>query len=136
MKYMRKMIGIAAHDVAAPRAKGKVALVEAKHRPLSEVLADGFAKGDIKCRDDLEMYLSAAVMKVNQQAHAGRASPFHLWHGQPPVHVRTLAMDNEACDSLPKELTAGDEKLADQIKYHVAALMVSCKSFLLKRLIN
>jgi hypothetical protein len=76
------------------------------------------------------MYLSAAVMKVNQQAHAGRVSPFHMWHGQPPVHVRTLAMDNEACDSLPKELTAGDEKLADQIKYHVAALMehgVSCR---------
>ena len=130
MKYMRKMIGIAAHDVAAPRAKGKVALVEAKHRPLSEVLADGFAKGDIKCRDDLEMYLAAAVMKVNQQAHAGRVSPFHLWHGQPPVHVRTMAMDNAESDSLPKELTAGDEKLAGQIKYHVSALMeheLSCR---------
>ena len=69
------------------------------------------------------MYLFAAVMKVNQQTHAGKVSLFHLWHGQPPVHVRTLAMDNEACDSLSKELTAGDEKPADQIKYHVAALM-------------
>ena len=101
--------------------KGKVALVEAKHRPLSEVLADGFAKGDIKCRDDLEMYLASAVMRVNQTAHPGRVSPFHLMHGQPPVHVRTLTM--QTSDEMPKELTAGDQKLAEMIKYHVDALM-------------
>ena len=121
LKCLRKLMGIAAHDVAAPRAKGKVALVEAKHRPLSEVLADGFAKGDIKCRDDLEMYLASAVMRVNQTAHPGRVSPFHLLHGQPPVHVRTLTM--QTSDKMPKELTAEDQKLAEMIKYHVDALM-------------
>ena len=87
--------GIAAHDVAAPRAKGKVALVEAKHRPLSEVLADGFAKGDIKCRDDLDMYLACSGDEGEPEAHAGRVSPFHLERGQPPVHVRTMAMDKQ-----------------------------------------
>ena len=121
LKCLRKLMGIAAHDVAAPRAKGKVALVEAKHRPLSEVLADGFAKGDIRCRDDLEMYLASAVMRVNQTAHAGRVSPFHLMHGQPPVHVRTLTM--QTSDEMPKELAEDDQKLAKMIKYHVDALM-------------
>ena len=41
-----------------------------------------------------------------------------------------MAMDNAESDSLPKELTAGDEKLAGQIKYHVSALMeheLSCR---------
>ena len=99
-------MGIAARDVAAPRAKGKVALVEAKHRPLSEVLADGFAKCEIKCRDDLEMYLASAITRVNQTAHSGRVSPFYLLHGQPPVHVRTLTM--QTSDEMSKELTAED----------------------------
>ena len=123
MKCMRKLMGIAEHDVAAPRAKGKVALVEAKHRPLSETLADGFAKGDITCREDFDMYLASAVMKVNQNAHPGRVSPFHLERGQPPVHVRTMAMDTAQGAEIPEELTAGDKKLASQIKYHVDALL-------------
>ena len=55
--------------------------------------ADGFAKGDITCREDFDMYLASAVMKVNQNAHPGRVSPFHLERGQPPVHVRTMAMN-------------------------------------------
>ena len=123
MKCLRKLMGIAAHDVAAPRAKGKVALVEAKHRPLSEVLADGFAKGDIKCREDLDMYLASAVIRVNQNAHPGRVSPFHLERGQPPVHIRTLAMDVKHDETLPKELNEDDQKIAAQIKYHIDALL-------------
>jgi hypothetical protein len=116
-------MGIAAHDVAAPRAKGKVALVEAKHRPLSEVLADGFAKGDIRNREDLDMYLASAVIRVNQNAHPGRVSPFHLERGQPPVHIRTLAMDVKHDETLPKELNEDDQKIAAKIKYHIDALL-------------
>ena len=41
-----------------------MALVEAKHKPLSEVLGDGFVKGDIRSREDLDMYLASAVIRV------------------------------------------------------------------------
>ena len=67
------------------------------------------------------MSLAPAVMRVDQTAHAGRVSPFHLMHGQPPVHVRTLTM--QTSDEMPKELAEGDQKLAAMIKYHVDALM-------------
>ena len=130
--------------MGAPRAKDTVALVEAKHKPLSGTLADGFAKGDITCREYFDMYLASAVMKLNQNAHPGRVSPFHLEGGQTPVHVRTMAMNTAQGAELPKELTAGDEKLAAQIKYHVDALLhhellcrdMEARDNVAKRLVN
>ena len=95
----------------------------AKHRPLSEVLADGFAKGDIRRREDLDMYLPSAVIRVNQNAHPGRVSPFHSERGQPPVHIRTLAMDMKHDEALLKELNEDEQKIAAQITYHIDALL-------------
>ena len=69
------------------------------------------------------MYLASAVIRVNQNAHPGRVSPFHLERGQPPVHIRTLAMDVEHDETLPKELNEDDQKIAAQIKYHIDALL-------------
>jgi hypothetical protein len=122
MKCLLQLMGIKEHDISAPRAKGKVSIVEAKNKPLSEVLADGFSKGDITSRADLDMYLAAAVIRVNQCGTANRITPYHIWHGQPPVLTRTLATERGAV-KIPKELTVQESKLLNTIKRHTSELL-------------
>jgi hypothetical protein len=57
MRYIRRVVGVVEHDFSAPRAKGKVAVVERTHRGLREVLAHGFSKGDIHDRRSFRISL-------------------------------------------------------------------------------
>ena len=92
MASIRKILGIKDHKLNPREAKGSTAMLERRHLPLQLVIADGFAKGDINSRSDLEMYLALAMIRVNQGAPPGRASPFELWSGQEPTTIRSLAM--------------------------------------------
>jgi hypothetical protein len=87
MRAIRQIMGIAEHDFAAARAKGKVAIVERAHRLVRSVLADGFSKGDIQSLGAFKMYLSMAAQKRNQFERPGKVTPVELWSGQ---RVRTM----------------------------------------------
>ena len=122
MKYIRRVVGIKEHDFAAPRAKGKVAVVERTHRGLREVLADGFSKGDICDRKSYRIYLSIAMQKANQFAGAGRVSPVELWSGQKVRNMQSLAMSGGEVDA--EEIPAGeDQEFARKLKVLVDELV-------------
>ena len=108
MSCVRQILGIKDHKINPREAKGSTAMLERRHLSLQLVIADGFAKGDINSRSDLEMCLALAMIRVNHGAAPGRASPFELWSGQEPTTVRSLAMHQEEVDIPPS--MADDDK--------------------------
>jgi hypothetical protein len=68
MTHLRRMMGIKGHDKSAPRAKGKTAMVESRHHILGQALADGFIKGDIRSRSDLQTYCAQAKKRHDQDS--------------------------------------------------------------------
>jgi hypothetical protein len=115
MACVRQILGIKDHKVNPREAKGSTAMLERRHLPLQLVMADGFAKGDINSRADLDMYLSMATIRVNQSAQPGRASPYELWSGQEPTTIRSLALHQGEL-AVPKTLNADDSVFVNKLK--------------------
>ena len=56
MKYIYQLLGVKDRQVKEREAKGAVSVVEAKHRVLNTVLADGFANGQITDGKKFKIY--------------------------------------------------------------------------------
>ena len=52
--------------------------MERKHLPLNQVLADGFATGNIVDAKSFELYVALATVRSTQVARPGHSSPFEL----------------------------------------------------------
>ena len=74
-------MGIKEHDKSAPRAKGKTAMVETRHYLLGQARADGFVKGDIRNRNDLQTYCAQAKKRHDQDS-SKEVGPFECLTGQ------------------------------------------------------
>ena len=118
--HMCKLMGINGKEMAARAAKGKVAKVERRHGPLSLCLADGFASGKIRSREDFEIYLSTARIKVNHTSQPGRISPHQLMTGQPARSVQEWSRMQETLvmpEKIGKEGMDLAEMITEQCKY-------------------
>ena len=91
MTHLRKIMGIKGHEKSAPRAKGKTAMVESRHHLLGQALADGFIKGDIRSRSDLQTYCAQAKKRHDQDS-SKEVSPFECLTGQMPYSSRNLSL--------------------------------------------
>ena len=103
-------------------AKGSTAMLERRHLPLQLVLADGFAKGDINSRDDLDMYLAMATIRVNHMAAPGRASPYELWSGQEPTTIRSLAVHQGEVE-IPKEMDDENKEFIEILRKRTEGML-------------
>ena len=90
MTHLRRMMGIKGHDKSALRAKGKTAMVESRHHILGHALSDGFIKGDIRSRNDLQTYCAQAK-KRHDQDRSKEISPFECLTSQMPYSSRNLS---------------------------------------------
>ena len=77
------MPGVKKHKLQPREAKRGVAIVERKHLPLNQVLADGFATENIVDTKSFELYAAMTAVRSTQIARPGHSSPFELWCGQP-----------------------------------------------------
>ena len=84
-------MGIKGHDKSAPRAKGKRAMVESRHHILGQALADGFIKGDIRSRSDLQTYCAQAKKRHDQDS-SKEVSPFECPTDQMSYSSRNLSL--------------------------------------------
>lgn len=116
MAEIRRIVGIAEHDVAASRAKGKVAIVERSHRQLREILADGFSKGDITSLTAFKMYLSMAMQRRNHFERDARSGPMELWCGQQVRQIRSLAMTDPEVDCLESIPEGSDREFVAKLR--------------------
>ena len=91
MEHLRKLLGIKSHDISAPRAKGKTAMVESRHHLLGQTLADGFVKGDIKNKADLQTCCAKAKKRFDQDS-SKEVNPFGCVTGQMPHSSRNLSL--------------------------------------------
>ena len=114
MNKVRHLVGIKEHEKSAPRAKGKVAIVERSNQDLRISMDDGFAKGGIRSRRDFRLYLSFAMQKRNQVERDGRLSPAQLMTGMKMRTVQTLALAEEDVD-MPKDL-GGNSEFAQRLR--------------------
>ena len=118
--HMCKLMGINGKEMAARAAKGKVAKVERRHGPLSLCLADGFASGKIRSREDFEVYLSTARIKVNHTSQPGRISPHQLMTGQPARSVQEWSRMQETLvmpANIEQDGVDLSEMITEQCKY-------------------
>jgi hypothetical protein len=115
MEEYRKLFGIKGHDMAAARQKAKTGMVESRHNTLKDVLADGFAKGDIKNARDLQSYCSDAKAKHDFETK-GDVTPFECAVGQMPRSPQSLSMVCTERDKLPVEpmINVGKKCLAER----------------------
>ena len=70
-----KMLGVQKHKLQPREAKGGVAIVERKHLPLNQVLADGFATGNIVDAKSFELYVALITVRSTQVARPGHSRP-------------------------------------------------------------
>ena len=90
MRYIYQLIGVKDRQVKEREAKGAVSVVEAKHRVLNTVLADGFANGQITDGKKFKIFVKFAQIRETQTAKAGHVSQYELWCGQAPNTVESL----------------------------------------------
>jgi hypothetical protein len=89
-------MGIRAHDIAASGSKGKTRMVESRHNELTAALNDGFAKGVIKNKDDMEMYLATAKRRHDQEG--AHTTPYECLTGQKPASIMNMALVNTTAE--------------------------------------
>jgi hypothetical protein len=63
MGYIYQLLGVKDRQVKERDAKGAVSVVEAKHRVLNTVLADGFASGQITSGKRFKMFVKFAQIR-------------------------------------------------------------------------
>ena len=90
MRYIYQLLGVRDRQVKERDAKGAVSVVEAKHRVLNTVLADGFANGQITDGKKFKIFVKFAQIRETQTAKAGHVSQYELWCGQAPNTVESL----------------------------------------------
>ena len=115
MKYIYAVIGIQWSEMAAGGAKGKVAIVESAINEVQQVIADGFAKGDITNLREFTIYLSFAMVKKNQIRELGRSTAFELMTGQQARIGRMLAMGGQ----MPAEVKGMKEDSKEELEKFV-----------------
>ena len=115
MAAIRRIVGVKQHDVAAARAKGKVAIVERSNELLRSVLDDGFAKGDITDKRSFMMYLSFGMQKRNFIRKPGRRAFTELWCGQMVGTVRQMALAGDDFE-MPKEMGSEQTEFMSRLK--------------------
>jgi hypothetical protein len=119
MGHLRQIMGIKSHELAAKASKGKTAMVESRHNELTAALSDGFAKGDIKNADDLEMYLARAKTRHDQQGT--KTTPFECLTGQKPANKMNMALLQ--AEKKPKAMNKEELNFCAQIEKHTSELM-------------
>jgi hypothetical protein len=92
MQFIYSVVGIQWNEAAAGGAKGMTAIAESSINEVQQVVADGFAKGDINSLEEFELYLAFAMVKKNQIRELGRSTAFEMMMGQQARTGRMLAL--------------------------------------------
>jgi hypothetical protein len=122
MNHLRQILGIRERMLAASGSKAKTAMVESRHNELSAALSDGFARGNIRTQDDVEMYLATAKRRHDQEG-AASTTPFECLTGQKPAGRMNMALLKEAPAEVQKVMGEEELQFCERIKQHTEQLM-------------
>lgn len=111
---------------AAGGAKGMTAIAESSINEVQQVVADGFAKGDINSLEEFELYLAFAMVKKNQIRELGRSTAFEMMMGQQARTGRMLALGTPTdlkCEGMEEEMKGDVRSFVTGLQGYTKALV-------------
>ena len=116
MKYIYQLLGVKDRQVKGREAKGAVSVVEAKHRVLNTVLADGFAIGQIIDGKKFKIFVKFAQIRETHTTKAGHVSQYELWCGQAPNIVESMIIAMHEDVIIPSSISTNDLEAAQMVE--------------------
>jgi hypothetical protein len=95
-------------------------MVESRHNELTAALNDGFAKGVIKNKDDMEMYLATAKRRHDQEG--AHTTPYECLTGQKPANIMNMALVNNTAE-IPEAMKADEKAFSTTLREITTDLM-------------